>query len=394
MDVEPHIKKVPIHRSEKISQAPDRYGFYVAAENHELRDLNEPPNYKAALSDPESDKWIDAMNAKMQSIKDNQVCHLVNLPPNGRTDGSKWIFKKETDMDGNVHTFKARLVAKDYTQTYTIDYGETFSFVANIRVIRILLAILTFYNYEIWQMDVKNAFLNGLLSEDNKRFDKEIKKVGFTQNPDEPCVYVKASDSNVAFLVLYVDDILIIGNNVTMLQDAKSWIYKCFSMKYLGEAAYILMENSKRGSVPMQEKPNLSKTQGANTPNEGALAPFAPHVAPPLIAAMEALMEAVWMKKFIDGLGDVVPTNKRPMEMLCDNTGAIAITNDLRIMKGARHYQRKYHYIREVIHNGEIVLNKVHTNDNIADPFTKPMPYTKHFEHAMGIGVHLANSLM
>nr|GEW71092.1 hypothetical protein [Tanacetum cinerariifolium] len=65
--------------------------------------------------------------------------------------------------------------------------------------------------------------------------------------------------------------------------------------------------------------------------------------------AAEASMEVVWMRKFINGHGNVVPTNKRPMEMLCDNISAIAIANDLIIIKGSRHYQRKYHYIREVI---------------------------------------------
>ncbi|GKE02068.1 hypothetical protein Tco_1390051 [Tanacetum coccineum] len=110
------------------------------------------------------------------------------------------------------------------------------------------------------------------------------------------------------------------------------------------------------------------------------------------IAAAEASMETVWMRKFIDGLEKVMPTNKRPMEMLCDNIPAIAITNDLEIMKGARHYQRKYHYIREVIQEGEIVLKKVHTYDNVTVPFAKPMSYTKHFEHAMVIGVHPASS--
>ncbi|GJV35992.1 retrovirus-related pol polyprotein from transposon TNT 1-94 [Tanacetum coccineum] len=65
----------------------------------------------------------------------------------------------------------------------------------------------------------------------NKRFDVEIKNIGFTQNPDESCVYLKASKSNVTFLILYVDDILLMGNNVTMLQEVKSWLCKCFSMK-------------------------------------------------------------------------------------------------------------------------------------------------------------------
>ena len=124
-------------------------------------------------------------------------------------------------------------------------------------------------------MDVKTAFLNGHLNEDvymvqpegfvnpkhpnkvcklqraiyglkqasrswNKIFDEEIKKIGFTQKLDEPCVYMKTSGSIVVFLILYVDDILLMGNNIPMLQDVKSWLGKCFAMKDLGEASYIL----------------------------------------------------------------------------------------------------------------------------------------------------------
>ncbi|GKA83547.1 zinc finger, CCHC-type containing protein, partial [Tanacetum coccineum] len=95
----------------------DRYGYYVDIEEYELGDLDEPPNYKAALADPKSNKWLEAMNTKMQSMKDNQVWYLVDLLSNGRTNGCKWLFKKKTDMDGNVYTFKARLVAKGFTQT-------------------------------------------------------------------------------------------------------------------------------------------------------------------------------------------------------------------------------------------------------------------------------------
>ncbi|GJS67512.1 retrotransposon protein, putative, ty1-copia subclass [Tanacetum coccineum] len=80
--------------SNRIPQAPDRYGFYVDAKEYELGDLNEPPNYKVALLDPKSDKWVEAMNAKMQSLKDNQVWCLVDLPHDGRTIGSKCPFKK------------------------------------------------------------------------------------------------------------------------------------------------------------------------------------------------------------------------------------------------------------------------------------------------------------
>ena len=69
-------------------------------------------------------------------------------------------------MDGNVHTYKARLVAKGFTKTPRVDYDETFSPVTNIKSIRIMLAIAAFYDYEIWKMDVKTAFLNGKLAED------------------------------------------------------------------------------------------------------------------------------------------------------------------------------------------------------------------------------------
>nr|GEX87807.1 hypothetical protein [Tanacetum cinerariifolium] len=112
------------------------------------------------------------------------------------------------------------------------------------------------------------------------------------------------------------------------------------------------------------------------------------------IAAAEASMEAIKMRKFVDGFRDIMPSNKRPIKMLCDYAPAITIPNDLKNIKVSKHYQRKYHYIRKVIPAGEIVLKKVHIDDNLADPFTKPMPYNKHFEHAMGIGVYLASILM
>ncbi|GJU63721.1 retrotransposon protein, putative, ty1-copia subclass [Tanacetum coccineum] len=117
------------------------------------------------------------------------------------------------------------------------------------------------------------------------------RKFRFNQNCDELCVYAKASGSYVTFLFLYVDDILIMGNDIPMLQDVKSYLGRCFAMKHLGEAAYILgikiyrdrskrlislcqssyiekilkryyMENSKGGMIPMLEKQKFSKSQG------------------------------------------------------------------------------------------------------------------------------------
>nr|GEV95185.1 hypothetical protein [Tanacetum cinerariifolium] len=111
------------------------------------------------------------------------------------------------------------------------------------------------------------------------------------------------------------------------------------------------------------------------------------------IAAFDASKEAVWVRKFISGLG-VVPTIKEPISMYCDNTGAIAIANESGITKGARHFRVIVQYLREVIEFGDIKLEKVHTYDNLADPFTKALAFPKHSKHTRNIGMLPASSLM
>ncbi|GJT02384.1 retrotransposon protein, putative, ty1-copia subclass [Tanacetum coccineum] len=111
------------------------------------------------------------------------------------------------------------------------------------------------------------------------------------------------------------------------------------------------------------------------------------------IAASEAAMTAIWIRKFIFWLG-IVPSIDRPMDMYCDNTGAITIADEPGVQKGAKHFRRKYHFIREVIQEGDIRILKVHTDNNLADPFTKPMPCAKHVEHARSIGLRPAGSFM
>ncbi|GJS64317.1 retrotransposon protein, putative, ty1-copia subclass [Tanacetum coccineum] len=134
----PQEEVILVRRSKRTHQATDRLCLNVEAEEHSLGDLNEPTSYKAAMLDYESNKWVDAMNAKIQSMMDDMVWVLVDLPPGCKTVRSKWIFKKKTDMDGIIHTYKARLVAKGYTQLYGVDYEETLLTFAVIRGIRIL----------------------------------------------------------------------------------------------------------------------------------------------------------------------------------------------------------------------------------------------------------------
>ena len=105
------------------------------------------------------------MDAEIQSMYSNGVWTLVDPLEGIKPIGCKWVYKKKRGPDGNVETFKARLVAKGYTQIEGIDYDETFSPVAMLKTIRILLSIAAALDYEIWQMDVKTAFLNGNLDE-------------------------------------------------------------------------------------------------------------------------------------------------------------------------------------------------------------------------------------
>ncbi|KAL0402063.1 UNVERIFIED_CONTAM: Retrovirus-related Pol polyprotein from transposon RE2 [Sesamum latifolium] len=212
------------------------------------------------------------------------------------------LHKRKLGADGEVTAFKARLVAKGYTQRPGVDFEETYSPVAMAKSIRILLAIAAWYDYEIWQMDVKMAFLNGYVEEEifmdqpedftaigeeqkvyrlqrsiyglkqasrswNKYFDEVIRGYDFIKNDYDPCIYKKISGSSVAYLVLYVDDILLIGNDVKMLGDLKAWLSTQFSMKNMGEASYILGIKIYR-VLPMRHGIKLSKKQSPKTDEE------------------------------------------------------------------------------------------------------------------------------
>ena len=104
------------------------------------------------------------------------------------------------------------------------------------------------------------------------------------------------------------------------------------------------------------------------------------------IAASEAAQEGVWMKEFITDLGEI-PNASGPMTLFCDNTGAIAIAKEPRFHKKTKHIKRRFNSIREYIQDGNIDICKVHTDLNVADPLTKPLPRAKHDQHQNSMGV-------
>ena len=111
-------------------------------------------------------KWKEAVKSEMDSIVSNGTWVLVDLPPGCTTIGCKWIFKRKLKPDGTIDKFKARLVAKGFKQKEGIDYFDTYSPVARLTTIRVLIALASVYNLPIHQMDVKTAFLYGELEQE------------------------------------------------------------------------------------------------------------------------------------------------------------------------------------------------------------------------------------
>ena len=251
-----------LHRSGREIRLPTRFhdeANLVMADDG----IQDPLTYKSAMEDTDKDKWLEAMKLEMDSMYSNSVWELTDPPEGVKPMGYKWIYKRKRGVDGKVETFKARLVAKGYTQREGVDFEETFSLVAKLKSIGILLSIAAYYDYDIWQMDVKIAFLNGYLEESiymmqpegfivkgqeqkvcklsrsinglkqsskswNIRFDEGIKSYGFDQNLDEPCVYKQIRENSMVFLILYVDDILLIGNDKKSMTMVKEWLASQF----------------------------------------------------------------------------------------------------------------------------------------------------------------------
>ena len=135
-------------RVSRIRSFLERYGFLISERKDVLLVENdEPTTYEESLNSSESNQWLNSMKSEMDSMYTNQVSTLVDPPEGIKPIGCKWIFKKKTYMEGNVITYKARLVAKGYRLKQGVDYDETFSPIAMLKSIRILLVIAAHYDY-------------------------------------------------------------------------------------------------------------------------------------------------------------------------------------------------------------------------------------------------------
>jgi transposase InsO family protein len=238
--------------------------------------VDDTPNSIAeAYASPDADDWKEAVHNEMDSILSNGTWELSERPYGCKPVGCKWVFKKKLRPDGTIEKYKARLVAKGYTQKEGEDYFDTYSPVARLTTIRVLLSLAASYGLIVHQMDVKTAFLNGELEEEiymeqpdgfvvkgeerkvcklvkslyglkqapkqwHEKFDRTLTSAGFVINESDKCVYYRHGGGESVILCLYVDDILIFGTNIKVVNDVKSFLSNYFDMKDLGEADVIL----------------------------------------------------------------------------------------------------------------------------------------------------------
>jgi hypothetical protein len=241
----------------------------------DAKDVDGPTSFSEALHSPDRDEWMTAMQEEMSSMDKNNVWELDDLPFGRKTIGNKWVLKVKRKADGSIDRYKARLVAKGYTQREGIDYEDTFSPMVRFASIRLILSIVAKQDLELFQMDVKTAFLNGELDEEiymaqpagfeakgherkvcrlkrsiyglkqssrqwYLRFHDSITSFGFEMIEEDYCVYLKRSKRSILILSLYVDDILLAGNDMDSIITTKKWLSSTFEMKDIGEANFVL----------------------------------------------------------------------------------------------------------------------------------------------------------
>ena len=285
-------------QQEKRSAIPNDYMVYLHESESDLGIENDPVTFSQAMNDVNSDKWLEAMKDELKSMVHNEVWDLVELPEGHRKVGCKWVFKTKRDSRDNLERYKARLVAKGFTQKDGVNYKETFSPVSKKDSFRIFMALAAHYDLELYQMDVKTAFLNGNLNEEvymdqpmgfiekgkehmvcklkrsiyglkqasrqwYLKFNDTIVSFGFEENIIDRCIYLKVCGSKFIFLILYVDDILLATNDLHLLHETKRFLSNNFEIKDMGEVTYVIgieiFRNRSLGMLGLYQKSYINK---------------------------------------------------------------------------------------------------------------------------------------
>ncbi|KAI3785937.1 hypothetical protein L1987_45063 [Smallanthus sonchifolius] len=243
------------------------YALHVA-----LSSKTEPRGFKSAAKDP---KWMAAMVDEIEALQQNHTWTLVPRPSSSNIVGSKWVFRIKYHSDGTIERYKARLVAQGFTQIPGLDYSHTFSPVVKASTIRIVLSLAVLNNWKLHQLDVKNAFLNGNLNETvfmeqppgftNPQYPNHVCKLskalyglkqaprawfqrlstfllsyGFECSRADTSLFVLRKDSCIMYLLVYVDDLILAGNDENVIHTFISHLHHEFAIKDLGDLSYFL----------------------------------------------------------------------------------------------------------------------------------------------------------
>ncbi|GJR35000.1 putative RNA-directed DNA polymerase [Tanacetum coccineum] len=252
---------------------------------------NEPKHFQQAIQDP---RWIEAMKKEIQALEQNKTWTLEELPNGKKAIDSKWVYKIKYKPNGDVERYKARLVAKGCTQIEGVDFHETFAPVAKLVTVRTLLTVTVKREWQIHQLDVNNAFLHGDLHEevymkvpqgfkkenDNRvcklkkslyglkqasrnwyqKFTTSLIEIGFKQTGADHSLFTFKRRETFIAILIYVDDVIITGNNSGKIQEIKKFLHERFSIKDLGPLKFFLgieVARTKEGMVLSQRKYTL-----------------------------------------------------------------------------------------------------------------------------------------
>ncbi|KAI3513963.1 hypothetical protein L1887_12232 [Cichorium endivia] len=257
-----------VRRSSRIRKPNPRYANAALVEESVI----EPDTYDQAATKCE---WVSAMEEEFAALIRNETWDLVPRPVDIKPVSCKWVFKLKRNTDGSICMYKARLVARGFSQQYGLDYEDTFSPVAKLTTIRVLLALAASKGWKLWQMDVSNAFLYGDLdhtihmdqprgfeSKDHPSYVCKLKKAlyglkqsprawfgkmaeflehnGYSSTTADASLFVKKFGSKVALILVYVDDLIITGDLEEMVTQLKENLCTRFHMKDLGRLKHFL----------------------------------------------------------------------------------------------------------------------------------------------------------
>ncbi|KAJ9565972.1 hypothetical protein OSB04_001938 [Centaurea solstitialis] len=253
---------------------------------------NEPKEIDDALRDP---AWVSAMQEELAEFIRNNVCLLVPRPRKHTIIGSKWIFMNKLDEVGTIIRNKARLVAQGYRQEEGIDYDETFAPVARLEAIRLFLAFAAHMNFKVFQMDIKNAFLNGKLNEEvyvaqppgfvdtwYDTLSTFFLSKGFERGKIDSTSFLKKYPKHILLVQIYVDDIIFGSTNPKLCEKFELLMKTEYKMSMMGELTYFLGLQIKQSEKGIYIKPGKYVLDMLKKFDLTSCTPMKTPMAPPL----------------------------------------------------------------------------------------------------------------